>query len=261
MNVWKHCVVNGHSDCGPYRFGRIISPVGLLALLIALGCAPTQVRTVSESIGKFPRPDRILIYDFAVSPEEVQLDTGISIEVSNLVKNTPRNAEEHKVGHAVADALANQLVKEVRAFEIPTERASGLPSEGNNVVIIKGQLISIDEGNRVERMVIGLGRGRSGVQANVQVYQLTPEGMRKLKSMRAQAQSGYKPGMAAMMGVGGLAGHLVTSTVVGGTVSTTSEVLGATVEDDGRRLANHVAKDIRPYFVSQGWIPATATGR
>lgn len=51
-------------------------------------------------------------------------------------------------------------------------------------------------------MLIGFGTGRTSVQANVQVYELTPEGTRKVESLRADSKSGYKPGMAMMMGVG-----------------------------------------------------------
>lgn len=36
-------------------------------------------------------------------------------------------------------------------------------------LMVKGQLLSTDEGNRTERVVIGLGAGRTSVQANVQV--------------------------------------------------------------------------------------------
>lgn len=241
---------------GSHRLQRFLQFLVFGGFLAVAGCAPTQVQTVSANQARMPKPDRILIYNFAVSPDEVQLDTGIDPATVALAKRPPRTAEELQVGHAVADALAVAMVNEIGAFGIPAERASGLPTGGETVVIIKGQLVSIDEGNRAERVVIGLGRGRSTVKANVQAYQLTPEGMRKLESMRAEAQSSFKPGMAEMMGVGGVAGHLVISTVVSGVVGASTEMLGATVEDDGRRLANSVANNLRAYFVNQGWIPA-----
>ena len=37
---------------------------------------------MNEYSGKLPRPDRILVYDFAVSPDEVKLDTGLSAEIA-----------------------------------------------------------------------------------------------------------------------------------------------------------------------------------
>ena len=82
--------------------------------------------------------------------------------------------------------------------------------------MVKGQFVSIDQGNRTERVAVGLGAGRSDVQANVQVYELTPQGLQEVDTLRGDAKSGYKPGMAEMMGVGAVAGHLLMSTVVSG---------------------------------------------
>src|SRR5438093_1342024 len=125
--------------------------------------------------------------------------------------------------------------------------------------MVKGQFVSIDEGNRTERVLIGLGAGRTGVQASVQVYEITPEGMRNVESLQADAKSSYKPGMALMMGAGGLAGNLLTSAVVSGITAdeATSDV---DREDRGERnrlrrpsdtyrgvIADHHALDGTPH--------------
>src|SRR5437899_10422444 len=96
--------------------------------------------------------------------------------------------------------------------------------------MVKGQFVSIDEGNRTERVLLGLGAGRTGVQASVQVYEITPEGMRNVESLQADAKSSYKPGMALMMGAGGFCD---------------------TVNSDGSRLAKNVAKHLGQFFVIQ----------
>jgi len=49
------------------------------------------------------------------------------------------------------------------------ERASGpVPPVGTDLLIM-GQLVSIDEGNAAERVIIGLGAGRSDAEAHAQV--------------------------------------------------------------------------------------------
>src|SRR5437899_2742290 len=73
--------------------------------------------------------------------------------------------------------------------------------------MVKGQFVSIDEGNRTERVLIGLGAGRTGLQASVQVYEITPEGMRNVESLQADAKSSYKSGMALMNGRRWVLGH------------------------------------------------------
>ena len=233
----------------------------IIMLAIAFGCAPTNVKQQSETLTQLPRPDRILIYDFAVSPDEVKLDTGLSADIMQKYeehKGMTRTAEEIKVGHKVADALAEELVKKIRSYGIWAERGFGYPQGNEKDLMVKGQLLSIDEGNRTERVAIGLGAGRTSVQANVQVYEMTPEGKKEVDTLRGTAKSGAKPGMGEMMGIGAIAGHLLTSTLVSGVVAGGSEMTSATVESDAKRLADQIAADLGNFFVGQGWIPPDA---
>src|SRR5438034_10206603 len=58
-----------------------------LTLVILAGCAPTNVDTVQQYSGKspLPRPDRVLVYDFAVSANDVKLNSAIGARLANLV--------------------------------------------------------------------------------------------------------------------------------------------------------------------------------
>ena len=238
--------------------------LGLLSIIlaaIALGCAPTNVQQKNMTLTQLPRPDRILVYDFAVSPDEVMLDKGLSADLMQKYqqhKGTSRSAEEIKIGHKVADAVARELVKKINSYGLFAERAFGLPSGKGKILMVKGQFLTIDEGNRTERVAVGFGAGRTDVQANVQVYELTPQGMKQVDDLRGVAKSGDKPGMAEMMGVGAIAGHLLASTLISGTVAGASEMTSATVEADGKRLAEKIAADLGNFFIDQDWIPPEA---
>ena len=240
---------------------RMAGVIGGLALLLIAGCGPTSVERTGGSYAVVARPDRILVYDFAVTPDEVKLDGGISARAKQFFEEhqgTSLSAQEIKIGHAVTNAVSIELVKEINGYGLVAERALGWPPPSGKVLQVKGQLVSIDEGNRTERVLIGLGAGRTSVRANVEVYDLTPEGRKLVDSMVADAKSGYKPGMALMMGVGGIAGSLVTSAVVSSVTAAGSEYSWATVDADGKRLAKEVAKNLRQYFVTQGWIAAAS---
>jgi len=235
--------------------------LALMVLAIAFGCAPTNVQQEKMTVSQLPRPDRILVYDFAVSPDEVELDKGLSADLMQKYqqyKGSSRTAEEIKVGHKVADAVAEELVKKIRSYGLMAERAFGLPQGQGKILMVKGQFLTIDEGNRTERVVIGLGAGRTDVQANVQVYEMTAQGMQEVDTLRGTAKSGRKPGMGEMMGLGAIAGHLLASTVVSGALSAGSEMTTATVAADGKRLAENIAQDLAKFFVDQDWIPPEA---
>jgi hypothetical protein len=242
---------------------RIVG-IGVFAVAIAAmaaGCASPQVQPIQMDADRLPKPDLILVYDFAVTPDEVFLDKGLGAELRQKYeqhKGETRTAQEIKVGHKVADAVARELVKNILAMHLWTQRGFGPPHGNRRIMVIKGQLLTIDEGNRTERVVIGLGTGRTDVQANVQLYEVTHAGLKEIEDLRGNAKSSYTPGMAEMMGVGALAGHLLALTAVSGALSAGTDLTLDTVESDGKRLADKIARDLGRYFVEQGWIPPEA---
>jgi hypothetical protein len=229
----------------------LIVYLGTVALFVLTGC--TTVEVVSRYGGEgLPRPDRVIVYDLAVSPEEVDLDTGLSALAVEAMKGSSRTEQELDAGHETAAALSKELVKEIKELGLNAMRGvSSMELEANDLVI-HGQLLSVDEGNRTERVVIGLGVGRTDVRAEVQMRQND----QVLEEFDSDAKSGRNPGMAETMGVGALAGHLLVSTVVSAVVETGSETLGSTVEADASRTAKAIAKDLKPFFLRQNWIPA-----
>ena len=236
--------------------------MGLMVFVaVVLGaCAPTQVQVVSESYVMLPRPNVVLVYNFAASPDEVTLDQGLSAVIVEAVKGTPRTQEELTVGHATADALAKELVLEIQKLGLPAQRAAGTPPSIGNMLVVSGQFISIDEGNRTERVVIGLGAGRTEVRAKTQVFDARG-GQRKLMAQfETDAKSGYKPGMLETAGAGAAAGHLETSAAVSAGMAGVSETFTATVEADAKRAAKQIVKQLGSYFAYQGWISPAAVG-
>ena len=225
--------------------------IAFLIAGMASACASTDVREVSTDIsGPLPRPDRVLVYDLAVSPEEVQLDRGLSARAVAAAQGTSRTEQEIATGRKVASALSKHLVKEIRKLGLDAERAAGPRQQENNDLAIEGHFLSIDEGNRTERVVIGLGAGRTEVQAEVLLYQ---NGL-LVEQLETDAKSGLKPGMAETMGAGAAAGNLAAAAVVSAGTAGASEAFGANVEADAARTAKKLAKHLEEFFVRKGWI-------
>ena len=231
-----------------------LGAAALLGLMSVSACTSTESQV--ETSEMLPRPAVVVVDTFAVSPSEVTLNEGMTGEVKSIVsgKSTPRSQQELQVGHQVADAIANNLVTEIRDMGLPAERGRGLPAGTRNAVLVSGQLVSIDEGNEAERVVIGLGAGRSDVRAQVQVFELTPGSTRLIDTIEVDAKSGLTPGMAETMGAGALAGHLLVSAVVSGGVQVATETMSDTVVADADRAAKGIAKQLSSLFTQQGWI-------
>lgn len=229
---------------------RMIRSGGAIAVLLFAAC--TTVDVVREYSGtSLPRPERVLVYDLAVTPDEVKLDSGLSAMAVEAMKGSSRTEQEVKTGHDVAAALSKHLVKEIQDMGLPAQRADGPPSEDPNDLSILGHFLSIDEGNRTARVVIGLGAGRTDVKAEVQLYQNST----MIEELEADSKSGRNPGAAETMGVGAATGNLLTSAVVTTGVQGASEAFVSSVESDASRAAKQIAKKIMPFFVRQHWIP------
>ena len=81
--------------------------------------------------------------------------------------------------------------------------------------MVSGNILSIDQGNRTRRNVVGFGVGESKVTAKVNVYIQAPgEAPRLLQSFNADSESGKKPGLA-VAGVGAAAGSAATAAADG----------------------------------------------
>ena len=231
---------------------RRLAVVATLALLA--GC--TQGSSQMETTTALPRPQLVVVQDFAVAPGEVQLDPGLSGIIDETLganAGSPRTAKEKQVGRQVADALAEKLVVEIRDLGFQAQRGAGLPPGTTSGLLITGQLVSVDQGSRTERVTIGLGAGRSDVRVRAQVFDVTPAGRRLADEIEVDAKSGLQPGMAETMGAGALAGHLVTATLVSGGLQVADESLGASVVADADRAAKGVAKQLSSFFAAQGW--------
>jgi hypothetical protein len=233
----------------------------LAACAFAAGCASTQAASQGQYSGYMPKPRLILVYPFAASPAEVDLDRSPTAVAQWKLSGVSPTQERIDVGDKVASVLADHLVQKLQSEGLPAQRGEGPPdlSQGP-VVVVDGQFVSINEGSRAERLVIGLGAGASDVRTEVQLVELQPEGRRLLDQFEVNAKSGRKPGMAETMGAGGAAGHLAVSAAVsvGGAVA--SEEFGANVEADAERTAAKVAKMLNSYFQEQGWIPPQGGG-
>ncbi len=234
----------------------LVSRVVVVGLALAgmAACARTSVENVNVRTGVLPRPQAIVVYDFVVSPGDVSLNSGIGSRLLHMVRETPVSEEELKLGREVSRIVADHLVKEINKTGIAAFPASATVPIAVPSLAIEGQFLSVDEGNRLRRMVIGFGAGASELRTLVQVYETTPEGRRLVEDFYTTVKSSIKPGIAPMVPVGAaVAAGAATSAVVSGSVGIATAG-SQSVESDARHTAEEIAKMLKKFFVEQGWI-------
>ena len=225
----------------------------LFARVVVAGCASTKVTNRQILVnGRIPRPDHILVYDFVATPSDVPADSALAGKT--FEPSAPQTAEQIEVGRQLGALIAAQLVEKIRAMGLPAEQ----PSRGTrlqvNDVMIRGYLVSIDQGSAVERVAIGFGAGGSELKTVVEGYQMTARGLRKLGSGTVDAGGGKTPGAA--LGVIGLA---ATANPAGLIVSSGMKVYGeasgsSKVEGRAKATAEEIAAQLQSRFQQQGWI-------
>lgn len=227
----------------------------LVVFLAACGTNVTQTggSVPANSAGAIPRPGRVLVTDFTVNPQAVHLDLGIG---PRLMRTLEGGASAGTPAREVQDAIAGSLLDGIRKMGFAAERAAlgtrGQPSD----LVVQGEILKIDEGNRARRLAIGFGAGKSSVEASVQVYDSRGDAQPLLlQTYDAEANSGHKPGM----GVGAAsaaASESVAPAAVSGALGVHGERQG--VAGEGQHLGNRIAYNLGQYFMQQGWIAASA---
>jgi Domain of unknown function (DUF4410) len=234
--------------------------IGGLALLLTLAaCGPSKVEPLDTYRGAaLPRPDLVIVSDFVAAPDAVTLDRGLGARLRSAISGSSAAARQSEDERKVAAAIAKTLVREIRTLGLAVLQSNEVAATGTNKLVVAGQILTINEGNRTRRTLIGLGAGRSTVAARADVYYAAGGAEPSLvESFKADAESGRKPGAAETMGVGAAAGTVAESAAV--TVGTNvAPALSGDVSGDGERMAKAIAKQMAKFFVAQGWIPASA---
>ncbi len=219
--------------------------IGLLA-----GCASTKITSRNRIVyERLPRPNHIFIYNFA--------DTSDSIPSNSMFAGqsfAAPTAEEAALGQELGSSIAAQLTSDVREMGLPAVQVSAPVSMQVNDIVIRGYLVSIDEGSTVKRMTLGFGSGGSELTTVVEGYQMTAYGLRKLGTASTGANSGKGPGATL-----GAAGWLITGSpvglVVGGGLKVYGEASGnATIQGRAKATAKEIADLLKRRFQEEDWI-------
>ena len=226
---------------------------GLLAVMVLIGCASTQVSDRDQIVaGQLPRPGDILVCDFAASPSDIPSDSVLAGQPD--LDTTPQTAEQIAKGRELGAKIAAQLVKQIQAMGMTAQEVPMGTQPMINDLLIRGYLVSISEGSVTKRVTIGFGSGASELKTAVEGFQMTAQGLRKLGSGSVNAGGGSTPGAAL-----GAASFIATANPAGLIISSGVKVYGeasgkSTVEGRAEATANEIANVLKQRFQEQGWI-------
>jgi hypothetical protein len=222
----------------------------VLALLSGLSCASAGIDSMQHEGANrtLPLPPVFLVYDFAVSPGDALADNyGHHYAAPQASSSDDTKAKQ------LAASLSRQLVDQLNKKGVNARGAADTENPPLNAIVLRGHFVTIDEGNRIARMVIGFGAGATELRVAVQVYQAEESGLRRLAQAEASAAGNKMPGMAAPVGVGALAGNAARSAAISGGMNVVQEVTGG-LDSDAGNLAKKLAERAASFYKRQGWL-------
>jgi len=232
------------------RHGLMLCMFALL--FVAAGCASTKITERKQIVTeKLPRPAHIWVYDFGATPADVQADSVLAGQYS---KDKSQTSAQIATGRKLGKQIATELVKQIRDMGMPAMHATKRTTMQVNDIVIRGYLISFDEGDAAKRVTIGLGYGASNLKVAVEGFQVTARGLRKLGSGSTDAGDNKSTGMAVSAATsiasGNPAGLIITTGV-----KTYGEVSGRSkVEGRADQTAKEIANVLKKRFQEEGWI-------
>ncbi len=196
----------------------------LLCLLLT-GCASVSVRPGYSGPAASPgaRPPRqLLVSDFTF--EQADIRAGRSGERLAAFQ------------HEMVEDMSRDLVRSLTRYGIPVARTAPreIPSPSQEAAwLIRGRFRTVWQGSRALRSIIGCGLGRSTLQVDVEVYDLSVSSCAPILTFDTTGGSGAEPG--------GLAAGALMASPEGFVLAGGAKAFSSGLSFDTRRTARMIA--------------------
>jgi len=216
---------------------RVPVLLGSVCILFA-GCASVSVQPHGSAFSAGVKPEHLIVGDF-------------TYESRPSAGRSGKRLEQFEVN--LVSLMKESLAKDLRHFGIPVEEA---PSNQGAVLsvpqpawLITGQFIRVNQGSRGLRVLIGLGAGRTKLQMEMQVYDLSLNANVPLFSFHTTGGSGAEPGLISDAGPGPVNAELIGE-IAFDTVSGAQPGL----KEDVKRTSKMIAAYISGQLAANGFI-------
>ena len=232
------CLVIGATlACGAFGQGPLGSKINITPVGVYTGGSP------------LPRPAKIVVYDFAVDSDDVQVDKMQSLRPRHLIAG---DKSPDAVAASAGKKYSKELIKALEKTGIPVEHAEAGSQPAGGAMVVQGSFVALKEGNKTERDTIGMGAGGADVETTVDVHVNTPAGMVLLSQFKTDTRPAKNMGSVVPVA----AGLNPAAAVARSTVGDRRKNLNAYAS----KTADATAKEIFKTMAAQGWIKTNDKG-
>ncbi|MGO9454914.1 MAG: DUF4410 domain-containing protein [Candidatus Binataceae bacterium] len=203
-------------------------------------------------------PEQIEVRDFDFASSSVTENRSPLHRAIDLFRRSSAEERQEEIGRDAAAVLAKETAKQLRKTGLGATRIANDNdvSMRGDFLLVTGRLIDVSEGNRVTRVVFGLGMGESRLATEVHVFRVVNGEKAEVLTFTTHAYSGKMPGVATSMGFGEL--FLGPITLIAGiedAVSSGQKIYSSQIEYLSSESGDQVARYLSQYSASEGWIP------
>jgi hypothetical protein len=235
---------------------KLFTGMYVVLAVATFACAGAKVKQSSSAapISSTP-PTAVVVYPFAANASDVSLNSSVFQVAYRNMTDKDQGAEELDLARQTAHNICVRVAASLTGKGINTTCLQrGVPPTGANVLVLDGEFTDISEGNRLRRMVVGLGAGASKVDTVVQVIQKTDQGSTEILDFATSADSGYMPGAGITRPAGAAAGGATAAASLGvnlaaGGVKNVTSSTGYLVD----KTTDQIVQQVVNYYNRQGW--------
>jgi hypothetical protein len=213
--------------------------------------AKINVTPLAGYIGSspLPKPEKILVYDFAINPDDIQVDKIQALRPRHLITG---DQKPDAIAASASKKYSQELVKALAKTGIPVEHVAKDTPASDNALMIQGSFTSVKEGNKTERDTIGLGAGAADVETKVDVHMKTATDSILFSQFTTDTKAAKNAGSAIPVAAGLNPAAAVAKSTVGDRRKNVNAYASKT--------ADATAKEIIKSMAAQGWVKTNDKG-
>ena len=178
--------------------------------LLLVSCASVKV-TSKRELGAVPTvsPKAIYVDDFVFNPAGMRAERGVlPITVMSDYADESSVIFERIIGvqtnrgvrqRELADLMSSSLVEDLRTVGLTAYRFGPRETLPRGAWLLQGRFVWVDEGNRLERAVIGFGSGATELDVVVSLNEVQEDGPRPFCEVSTMARSRRQAGAIASL--------------------------------------------------------------
>lgn len=197
----QHVTISGSS--------KLLLALALVVLSITSGnCGSAKISSQREiSAAPTNKPVVIYVADFDLDAAEINAEKGLLPPppklpgpLGNALPPPPGAPKDsQKLARELVDEMSESLVKELTKAGLNARRLTNtntLPTAG---WLVRGVFTEVNQGNQLERAVIGFGKGKTDLQVVVDLADLAHGAPKDFYELNTTANSGKLPGAGPMI--------------------------------------------------------------